>query len=525
MISRAILIFLTLVGCAGHAALATPSGVALSSISSEPTVLQDVGCMGSDRQLCDAAWVYCIDSYCDAPENGVSKCYCWIQAPGKSSLPASSDGGAPCVLRETSDGSIDNPVGDALCDSMQSGDLWSTFGYLSVNTSYLPPFAVNNCPAETPMTYCWGAKCVADPDPSRPNGAICDCPYVTSNDTNIDIQISVQQCTDQEGKTCEYLHNGNVAGVATSNKTEYLYSLYKNLTGTDVPVIPTCEERPNTEPISLDDIGCTEHVNYVCETTDTPWVYCIDAICEEPINGYSTCRCWNQAPGKSIAPGSAQSGATCVANSQYGKKEPYGEALCNAMKAGELVSTFGGKYGNTSYVPEFANAECEGGFAYCWGAICKQDPSNPDIAICRCPFVSSETGGAIAIIESQCAQQSGNECSYIHNGGPRSEELYTIFNDAASKIGTSLKTCSGDGFDYGITAASSPAPSSPVPSSPAPSSPAPSSPAPSSPAPSSPAPSSPAPSSPAPSSPTSSGDGINASIIMIACVLSIILAH
>lgn len=381
----------------------------------------------------------------------------WLSIAG--SLPATSDGGAPCVLRETSGGTIDNPVGDALCESMKTGELWSTFGYLSVNTSYLPPFAVNNCPAETGMTYCWGAKCIADPDPARPNGAICDCPYVTSNETSVDIQISVQQCTDQIGKTCEYLHNGNVAAVATSETTEYLYDLYSNLTGTEVPVIPTCEERPSTEPVSLEAIGCDEHVNYVCETTDTPWVYCIDAICEEPIAGYSTCRCWSQAPGKSIAPGSAKSGATCVGNNEYGKTEPYGKALCDAMKEGSLVSTFGGQYGNTSFVPEFANESCDSGFAYCWGALCEQDPINPDISICKCPFVSSEKGSVIGIIESQCAQQSGDTCSYIHNGGPRSQGYFDLISDAADKMGISVETCSGGEYDPGLQ--SSPSSSSP----------------------------------------------------------------
>lgn len=456
------LVALAFLALATSTVCAQPQGVALESISSKPTILQEVGCMGSDRQLCNATWVYCIDSYCDAPENGISKCYCWIQAPGRSSLPASSDGGAPCVIREITDGKTDNPVGDALCESMEAGELWSTFGYLSVNTSYLPPFAVNNCPAETPMTYCWGAKCVADPDPARPNGAICDCPYVTSNDTQVDIQISVDQCSAESGKTCEYLHNGNVAAVAASEKTNYFYDLYKNLTGTDVPVIPTCEERPSTEPVSLDAIDCSDHVNYVCETTDTPWVYCIDAICQEPIDGYSTCRCWNQAPGKSIAPGSAQSGATCVGNNQYGKSEPYGEELCNVMKSGTLVSTFGGKYGNTSFVPEFANVACEGGFAYCWGAFCKQDPTNPDIAICQCPFVESSVGSVIGVIDSQCEQQAGNECSYIHNGGPRSQELFDVLTDASNAMGKPIHSCTEDGFDFGLTS-SSPKPASPSP--------------------------------------------------------------
>lgn len=75
-------IFSDVISCVG--VFGAPSGVPLSSIKESPTILQDVGCMGSDRQLCNATWVYCIDSYCEAPENGVSKCYCWIQAPGRS---------------------------------------------------------------------------------------------------------------------------------------------------------------------------------------------------------------------------------------------------------------------------------------------------------------------------------------------------------------------------------------------------------------------------------------------------------
>ena len=397
----------------------------------------------------DATWVYCIDSYCDAPKDGVSQCYCWIQASGKSSLPASGDGGAPCVLRETSNGDIDNPFGDAMCESMESGELWSTFGYLGTNTTYLPPFTVANCPASTPMTYCWGAKCRRDPDPSRPNGAICDCPFVTSNDTQIDIQVAVEQCDEQEGKQCDFLHNGNVAAVTTSEDTEYVLELYQNITGSTVPVVPTCENRPDTEPVSLEAVGCAEHVNYDCTTTDTPWVYCIDAYCDAPINGTSTCKCWNQAPGKSVAPGSANSGATCVVNEILGRNHPFGEDLCAEMKAGQLVSTFGAEYGNTSFVPEFALQSCEGGFAYCWGAFCKQDPANPDIAICECPFVESEKGSVIAIAQSQCTQQQGNECSYMHNGGPRSTAVSKVLEGALEFLGTSARTCNGTGFDLG----------------------------------------------------------------------------
>ena len=67
------LVALAFLALATSTVCAQPQGVALESISSKPTILQEVGCMGSDRQLCNATWVYCIDSYCDAPENGISQ--------------------------------------------------------------------------------------------------------------------------------------------------------------------------------------------------------------------------------------------------------------------------------------------------------------------------------------------------------------------------------------------------------------------------------------------------------------------
>lgn len=64
------LVALAFLALATSTVCAQPEGVALESISAKPTILQEVGCMGSDRQLCNATWVYCIDSYCDAPEMG-----------------------------------------------------------------------------------------------------------------------------------------------------------------------------------------------------------------------------------------------------------------------------------------------------------------------------------------------------------------------------------------------------------------------------------------------------------------------
>ena len=56
----------------------------------------------------------------------------------------------------------------------------------------------------------------------------------------------------------------------------------------------------------------------------------------------------------------------------------------------------------------------------------------------------------IGVIESECAQQGDNACSYIHNGGPRSQESFDFFNAAAKAIGRPIQSCSGGDLDFGI---------------------------------------------------------------------------
>ena len=67
------------------------------------------------------------------------------QANASSIYPATASSGAPCYQNTVN--KKNEPTGDALCASMQKGELWSTFGGLEIvptfgakNTSFLPPF-------------------------------------------------------------------------------------------------------------------------------------------------------------------------------------------------------------------------------------------------------------------------------------------------------------------------------------------------------------------------------------------------
>ena len=136
--------------------------------------------------------------------------------------------------------------------------------------------------------------------------------------------------------------------------------------------------------------------------------------------------CWKQAASESIAPGSAQTGASCVRNQQTLGAVPvvYGEELQQRMEGGELWSTFGASFGNSSYLAPSALENCPGStaFAYCFGAPCRDDPFNSERAICECPwvFAGGEEGTILAVDRNTlaCAEQAGDYCSFPHNGGP-----------------------------------------------------------------------------------------------------------
>lgn len=75
MMSKDILITMSLMLVA-----TSISSVKATYTATKPTDLASIGCDDHVTADCVAPWVYCIDAICDAPVNGVSNCYCWIQA-------------------------------------------------------------------------------------------------------------------------------------------------------------------------------------------------------------------------------------------------------------------------------------------------------------------------------------------------------------------------------------------------------------------------------------------------------------
>jgi len=452
-----------------------PTAALISLITMPATSLTAIGCDDVGGFQCDSTpWVYCIDSLCAEPTaDGLSTCDCILQTSGDSRLPPSATAGANCVYSNTglSDDftseiggrSTSELNGEEMCNAMKEGALISTFGKLSQGPDTIPNFADERCPSETPFTYCWGAICSQTEEDKRKRGANavqCECPYVTA--PNVNIQVTEAQCTPEinsdpfpattpptrppRNPTCAYLHNGNPSN-GTEN-AEILQKIWYDETGILPDLLPTCENfAPST---NLDTIGCDQHVN---SDGTAPWVYCADAICTPPVRGFSNCKCWIQESSESIGPGSSDSGAGCVENFLTGGSTTnlFGDELFKKMNEGELYSTFGGRFGNSSFLPEIALELCEPNtpFVYCWGAKCERDPTDPTIAICRCPQVNSPAGSIIGIDASlQCAAQEGNVCNYVHNGGSRDwaewtalEDWYDITYPDSDGI---PKTCSGE---------------------------------------------------------------------------------
>jgi len=441
--------------CVDSNPLIVPTAPLISLISVEATSLVDTGCNNVGGFACDnTPWVYCIDSLCAEPTpDGLSTCDCILQTSGDSRLPPKGDAGANCVYSNTGlsesfkpeigGRSTDELFGAEMCEAMKEGALISTFGKLSQSPESIPNFADEVCPPETPFTYCWGAICTQTEADKRKRGANavqCECPYVRAPKVNI--QVTEAQCTPEidsdpfppttpptkppTNPTCAYLHNGN-----PSNGTEALkiiIDIWYDETGIKPDLVPTCENfAPST---NLDIIDCADHVNF---NGTAPWVYCADAICTPPVDGISNCKCWIQESSESIGPGSPTSGAACVIDFlTFGATPPLvGAELFEKMNEGELYSTFGGSFGNSSFIPEIALEACKPNtpFVYCWGAKCQRDPTDPTIAICRCPQVNTPEGSIIGVDLSQCPAQAGNVCNYVHNGGSRDWAEWAALDD------------------------------------------------------------------------------------------------
>jgi len=161
----------------------------------------------------------------------------------------------------------------------------------------------------------------------------------------------------------------------------------------------------------------------VCEAPG--WVYCQDARCSEPVlneNGILVAKCFCYQPPNvttSIIPKGSNAGASCVMNQLDPRlKLPAGgTAMCNAIKNGALIST----YGPEAWKPPLVVAKCPARtpWAWCWGAPCTKDPVK-DTVVCDCPMMISATNDDqyLSLSVDVCNEEGPHACTMVHNSSP-----------------------------------------------------------------------------------------------------------
>merc|ERR1719343_442229 len=243
---------------------------------------------------------------------------------------------------------------------------------------------------------------------------------ISNNDDAQFISISQSQC-NLESDPCSYIHNGSPNGKADIQRPMFYVDPDKSChpQNNSKIVLPT---NKSTQPfmVDVDDGPCSGGTSYTCDAEG--WVYCQDATCSEPVvkNGVlvSECLCWAPPSNNntSYAPVSENAGASCVMNHQNPslKLPSGGKEMCDAMKNGALVST----YGPNGWKPPLVFNKCPAKtpWAWCWGAPCTK--KDGDI-ICDCPMMISNNDDDqfISISQSQCNLES-DPCSFVHNGSP-----------------------------------------------------------------------------------------------------------
>merc|ERR1712014_475432 len=133
--------------------------------------------------------------------------------------------------------------------------------------------------------------------------------------------------------------------------------------------------------------------------------------------------------GYSIIP--KATGAGCVADQVNPGKAAFGVSggseMCDKMKSGTLISTYGPK--GTSDIGTKINAKAvkcaaKTPWAWCWGAPCTKDAFGR--VICECPIVISDWDEDQYVSASEVACEVEKKldegpCSIIHNGSPAGE--------------------------------------------------------------------------------------------------------
>lgn len=168
---------------------------------------------------------------------------------------------------------------------------------------------------------------------------------------------------------------------------------------------------------------------------DAPgWVFCINAECaDEPSakpdlyggKPFVACSCWQPTNTNfSILPLGPDSGANCVLGQDTFAGGAGGEGMCQAIRDGALISTYGpggdmrgGTPIDDAQAPfSLQSAECRPNtpWAWCWGAPCELDPTSPTGITCHCPYMTS-TNDAVQSI-SLAGQQA---CDVDPCAGPQ----------------------------------------------------------------------------------------------------------
>lgn len=182
------------------------------------------------------------------------------------------------------------------------------------------------------------------------------------------------------------------------------------------PIYPC--DLSNTESGTCPEDTCSD---VAAESCDAPgWVFCINAKCAtaamDPKYGklVSKCECWQPSNTNfSIVPVRKNSGANCVM-----KSGPGGSEMCEAIKNGALISTFGPTGDMKTPLLSLQSANCAPHtlWAWCWGAPCSKVSGK---LICDCPVMKSTNDANQSVSLAGKAECAGDPCNEgIHNSMP-----------------------------------------------------------------------------------------------------------
>lgn len=179
------------------------------------------------------------------------------------------------------------------------------------------------------------------------------------------------------------------------------------------------------KPMDPDTCGILDV--YPCEAEG--WVFCFNAVCEDdPISDpakyggkpFNRCQCWQPTSTNSSILPIGRAGTNCVLDLPDFPRG--GKPMCDAMKAGTLIST-SSRYGtprdypSMQYKAETAICLPKTPFTLCWGAPCYKTSESPTGIFCDCSyqFTDNEADQQISLPgPSECIGAPVNPCQYTH---------------------------------------------------------------------------------------------------------------